>query len=116
MQTTEMTSEQQTIAQRLAEKIRTKTARVGVVGLGYVGLPLAAEFAGVGFTVTGLDVQDEKCREINNARSYIQDVPTEVVGPLVKAGKLSATTDFSVVADLDTINIPRPCAKRKTRT
>jgi UDP-N-acetyl-D-glucosamine dehydrogenase len=99
----------------LEEKIRTRTARVGIVGLGYVGLPLAVEFARAGFNVTGIDVLAEKVAKLNAGESYVQDVPTEVVRPLVETGMLRATTDFSAVADLDTINIAVPTPLRKTK-
>src|ERR1035438_8680706 len=79
-------------AQVLAEKIRSKHARVGVVGLGYVGLPLAVEFARAGFAVTGIDVSEEKVRRVNAGDSYIGDIPSAVLAPLVKAGLLRATT------------------------
>jgi UDP-N-acetyl-D-glucosamine dehydrogenase len=100
---------------QLLEKLHNRTARVGVVGLGYVGLPLAVEFAHAGFHVTGLDVDKRKTDLINKGESYIQDIPTEVLAPLVAAGKLDATTDFSVIQDLDTINIcvPTPLSKAK---
>jgi UDP-N-acetyl-D-glucosamine dehydrogenase len=100
---------------QLLEKLHNKTARIGVVGLGYVGLPLAVEFAHAGFHVTGLDVDKRKTDLINKGESYIQDIPTEVLAPLVAAGKLDATTDFSVIQDLDTINIcvPTPLSKAK---
>ena len=103
------------IAATLAEKIRNKTAKCGVVGLGYVGLPLAVELGHVGFEVVGLDVQQSKEDEINKGISYIQDVPTAEVAKLVAAKKLSATTDFSAIADLDTINICVPTPLRKTK-
>lgn len=102
-------------AQRLIEAIRNKTARLGVVGLGYVGLPLAVEFAAEGYSVTGIDVSQPKVDELNSGSSYIQDVPTAQVGPLVAAGKLKATTDFSVIRDLDTVNICVPTPLRKTK-
>jgi UDP-N-acetyl-D-glucosamine dehydrogenase len=101
--------------QQLSEKIRARTARVGVVGLGYVGLPLAVEFANAGFEVVGIDVQQSKVDDINAGKSYIQDVPTSAVSELVKAGKLRATTDFSAVRDLDTIDICVPTPLRKTK-
>jgi len=99
----------------LAERIRTKQARCGVIGLGYVGLPLAVELAEVGFHVTGFDIQASKVDHINVGNSYIQDVPTAVVAPLVQNGKLDATTDFARLADMDTINIcvPTPLGKTK---
>ncbi|MBM3761413.1 MAG: nucleotide sugar dehydrogenase [Acidobacteria bacterium] len=99
----------------LLEKLKLKTARVGVVGLGYVGLPLAVEFAHAGFHVTGLDIDERKADKINKGESYIQDIPTSVLKPLVESGKLDATTDFSKIQDLDTINIcvPTPLSKAK---
>ena len=103
------------IAGELAEKIRNKTARAGIVGLGYVGLPLAVEMGHVGYSVTGIDVHGAKVAEINRGVSYIQDVPTETMAPLVKSGKLKATTDFAAVAELDTINICVPTPLRKTK-
>ncbi len=103
------------VAGELAAKIRNRTARAGVVGLGYVGLPLAVELGHVGFPVTGIDVSQEKVDEINRGSSYIQDVPTEALAPLVQSGKLKATTDFSAVAGLDTINICVPTPLRKTK-
>ncbi len=99
----------------LEEKIKSRTARVGVVGLGYVGLPLAIEFAKAGFAVTGIDVQESKIAKLKRGESYVQDVPTDSLRPLVEARKFSATTDFSVVADLDTINIAVPTPLRKTK-
>src|SRR5256884_2421523 len=99
----------------LAEKIRTRGARVGIVGLGYVGLPLAVEFAKAGFTVTGIDISEDKVRRVNAGESYIGDIPSSVLGPLVKAGKLRATTDFSAALELDTINICVPTPLRKTK-
>src|SRR5260370_15016250 len=101
--------------QILAEKIRTRRARVGIVGLGYVGLPLAVEFAKAGFTVTGIDISEEKTRSVNAGESYVGDIPTAMLAPVVKAGKLHATTDFSAVAELDTINICVPTPLRKTK-
>ena len=102
-------------AQVLAEKIRTRRARVGVVGLGYVGLPLAVEFAAAGFTVTGIDISEEKVRRVNAGESYVGDIPSATMAPLVESGRLRATTDFSAVLDLDTINICVPTPLRKTK-
>ncbi len=99
----------------LAEKIRARTARVGIVGLGYVGLPLAVEFAKAGFAVTGIDVSAEKARRVNACDSYVGDIPSSVLGPIVEAGKLRATSDFSAVLELDTINICVPTPLRKTK-
>jgi UDP-N-acetyl-D-glucosamine dehydrogenase len=99
----------------LRSRIASHTARVGVVGLGYVGLPLAVEFAHAGFTVTGIDIDARKVADLNRGKSYIQDVPTSVLKPLVESGKLRATTDFAAVASLDTINIAVPTPLRKTK-
>src|ERR1700683_4814862 len=102
-------------AELLAAKIRSKTARVGVVGLGYVGLPLAVEYAQAGFNVTGIDLSAGKAARINAGDSYIGDVASAVVAPLVASGKLRATTDFSVIRNLDTVNICVPTPLRKTK-
>jgi len=102
-------------AETLLERITNRTAKVGVVGLGYVGLPLAVEFAQAGFTVTGIDLDARKVGELNRGESYIQDVPTSAVAPLVASGKLSATTDPGAVRDFDTINICVPTPLRKTK-
>ena len=99
----------------LAEKIRNRTARVGVVGLGYVGLPLAVEYAQEGFHVTGIDLSVAKVDKVNAADSYIGDIPSSALEPIVKQGLLRATTDFSVIRDLDTINICVPTPLRKTK-
>jgi len=99
----------------LVEKIKTRRARTGVVGLGYVGLPLAVELAKAGFRTTGIDLDPRKIEAINAGQSYIPDVATADVRSLQQAGKLDATTDFSVVKDLDTINICVPTPLRKTK-
>src|SRR5687767_10028814 len=99
----------------LLEKIQSRTARTGVVGLGYVGLPLAVELAKAGFRTTGIDLDPRKVQAIAEGRSYIPDVTTEDVRRLHQAGTLDATTDFSVVAELDTINICVPTPLRKTK-
>ncbi|HXB75044.1 MAG TPA: nucleotide sugar dehydrogenase [Candidatus Acidoferrales bacterium] len=102
-------------AQILAEKIRTRIARVGIVGLGYVGLPLAVEFAKAGFTVTGIDVDAQKVHRVNAGDSYVGDIPSAILSPLVEAGKLRATTDFAAIQELDTVNICVPTPLRKTK-
>jgi UDP-N-acetyl-D-glucosamine dehydrogenase len=99
----------------LKDKIRDRSARVGVIGLGYVGLPLAVEFATNGFNVTGFDVDASKVDEINAGRSYILDVKTEDVASSVRAGRLRATTDMSCLADMDVIDICVPTPLRKTK-
>src|SRR5215831_15844040 len=92
------------IADALRSKLEGRTAEVGVVGLGYVGLPLAVELARAGFRTTGIDLDRRKVDAINRGESYIQDVPTADVAEFHKAGRLSATTDASIVSSLDTIN------------
>jgi len=99
----------------LAEKIRARTARVGIIGLGYVGLPLAVEFANAGFSVTGIDVSEDKVGKVNAGESYVGDIPTATLAGLAQAGKLRATADFSAIAELDTINICVPTPLRKTK-
>src|SRR5688572_13915769 len=99
----------------LLEKINNRTARTGVVGLGYVGLPLAVELAKAGFHTTGIDLDARKIHAISEGRSYIPDVPTADLKSLTDAGTLDATTDFSVVRELDTINICVPTPLRKTK-
>src|SRR6266478_3620558 len=107
--------ETDTTARVLEEKIRTRQAKVGIVGLGYVGLPLAVEFAKAGFAVTGIDLSDSKIARINDGDSYVGDVPSATLAPLVESGKLKATADFSVIRDLDTVNICVPTPLRKTK-
>jgi UDP-N-acetyl-D-glucosamine dehydrogenase len=99
----------------LAEKIRSKRAHVGVVGLGYVGLPLAVEYAEAGFQVTGIDLSESKTARVNAGDSYVGDVPSSVLKPLVEKGLLKATTDFSVIAEFDTVDICVPTPLRKTK-
>ncbi|HEY3839759.1 MAG TPA: nucleotide sugar dehydrogenase, partial [Bryobacteraceae bacterium] len=101
--------------QTLEEKIKSRTARVGIIGLGYVGLPLAMEFARAGFPVTGIDIEQSKVARLNRGESYVQDVGPGVLGPLVDSRKFRATTDFSVISELDTINIAVPTPLRKTK-
>jgi UDP-N-acetyl-D-glucosamine dehydrogenase len=97
------------------ERLESRTARVGVVGLGYVGLPLAVEFARGGLTAVGIDLDSRKVSAIGDGESYIPDVPSAAVAELVASGRLLATTDFSLVATLDTVNICVPTPLRKTK-
>jgi UDP-N-acetyl-D-glucosamine dehydrogenase len=101
--------------EQLKAKIGDRSARVGVLGLGYVGLPLAVEFAKAGFRVTGIDVSAEKVSQLNAGESYILDIHTEELKHLVDSGHLRATTDFSEIANLDTVNICVPTPLRKTK-
>jgi len=99
----------------LSDRIRARNARVGVIGLGYVGLPLAVEFARAGFTVTGFDVDDSKIAQINGGTSYIPDVSASDLGEQVGAGRLSATTDMTRLGGMDAIDICVPTPLRKTK-
>jgi len=103
------------LAATLLERIQTRHARTGVVGLGYVGLPLAVEFARAGYHTTGIDLDERKIRAVSEGRSYIPDVATADVLKLKNDGKLDATTDFSIVRELDTVNICVPTPLRKTK-
>jgi len=104
-----------TIQETLGEKIRLRTARSGIIGLGYVGCPLAVELGKAGFSVVGIDIQQSRVDAINRGCSHIQDVPTSDIGELVNGGRLSATTDFSIISELDTISICVPTPLRKTK-
>jgi len=103
------------LARALEEKIRTGQARLGTVGLGYVGLPLSVEFASGGLRVTGFDLSPEKVAAVNRGESYIKDVTSERVGALVEAGRLRATSDFDELAGCDAVIIcvPTPLSKTK---
>lgn len=94
--------------QMLLDKIRSKEIVVGVVGLGYVGLPLAVEKAKAGYKTIGFDVQKEKVDMVNAGHNYIGDVVNEDLEAIVKSGMLSATTDFTFVKDVDFIAICVP--------
>ena len=93
------------LAASLLDTIRTRHVRAGVIGLGYVGLPLAVEFARAGYTTTGVDLDVAKVDAINEGRSYIDDVPTDIVADLRARGRLRASANFDVVAELDTVNV-----------
>ena len=99
----------------LLERIRSRQANVGVIGLGYVGLPLAVELAQAGFTVTGFDVDAGKTTQINAGKSYIPDVPEAALAACVSKGTLKATTDMSQLGAMDAIDICVPTPLRKTK-
>jgi len=101
-------------ADKLIKKLKDKTARIGVLGLGYVGLPLAVVFAESGFHVTGIDPIQEKVDDLNAGRSYILDIETERIRKLVADGKLDATTEFSALKSIDAVSICVPTPLRKT--
>ena len=99
----------------LKEKLRSREAKLGVIGLGYVGLPLSMEFTRAGYHVTGIDTDEAKVRRLGDGGSYIQDVPSEWVQEAVGEGVFTATTDFSVLGELDTVDICVPTPLRKTK-
>ncbi|MCA9951151.1 MAG: nucleotide sugar dehydrogenase [Anaerolineales bacterium] len=99
----------------LLKRIETRQARLGIVGLGYVGLPLAVAFAQAGFNVVGIDVDANKVASLNSGQSYIEDVSSTVLQPLVHQGLLHASTDYADLAQVDTISICVPTPLRKTK-
>ena len=99
----------------LIEKLRSRSAHLGVVGLGYVGLPLAVEYARAGFKVTGFDVVASMVESLNQGRSHVRDVPSGLLAEAVSSGNFRATTDFSELAKVDTVNICVPTPLRKTK-
>ncbi len=99
----------------LLAKIAAKRAHVVVIGIGYVGLPLVAEFAKAGFRTTGLDNDPEKVRLLNAGESYIADVPTSDLAPYVKTGQLDATTDRAVLKEADAVIVCVPTPLNKTK-
>jgi UDP-N-acetyl-D-glucosamine dehydrogenase len=103
------------IKSSITNLIRDKRARVGVIGLGYVGLPLTVEFARHGFQSVGFEVDEDKAAQINAGRSYVGDVSSASVKELVEAGRLRATTEFGHLEDCDAIIICVPTPLRKTK-
>ncbi len=99
----------------LYQKLKDHTAHVVILGLGYVGLPLAIVLADAGYRVTGVDLDGEKVKLVNQGISYIDDVETSLVKKLVDGKKLQATTNFSVVSEADAVSICVPTPLRKTR-
>lgn len=100
----------------LAAKINTRTAHIAVIGVGYVGLPLALALAEAGFPVTAIDVDITKIEQLRHGISYIQDVPTQAVAEQVAQGRLQATTDYAALAETDVIFVcvPTPYDRQKT--
>ncbi len=99
----------------LRHRIDAREARIGVIGLGYVGLPLALELANAGFRVTGFDIDLTKIRSLAQGRSYIGDVESSALVKMVEAKRFSATNDFDQLGEMDVINICVPTPLRKTR-
>jgi len=102
-------------AGELATRIERRTARLGVIGLGYVGLPLAVEFGKAGFEVVAIDIDRARVAQLRRGRSYVQDVPHADVRSLVRSGRLRPTMDFGVLRNVDTVNIcvPTPLSKQR---
>lgn len=100
----------------LKRKIQTKKAKIAVIGLGYVGLPLAVNFAKVGYKVYGLDKDQDRVDSVNKKISYISDIPTKEVAAVVGQGKLEASTDFAILADIDVhiVCVPTPLKSKYT--
>ncbi len=102
------------IRESLLQKFQDKTARVMVLGMGYVGLPLAVAFAEAGFTTTGIDPDDRKVRSFGKGLSYVKDVEADTLRRLQQTGKLDMTADFSRLRDADAVSICVPTPLRKT--
>ena len=100
---------------RLLQRIADRTAHMGIIGIGYVGLPLAMVFAEAGFKVTGIDVDVNKVAQLNAGHSHVSDIPDQQLAAMREAGRFEATTDFSMIATLDAISICVPTPLNKTR-
>lgn len=101
--------------QQILDRIESREAKIGIVGMGYVGLPLAVAFAEDGFTVIGVDVDAAKVESLNRGSSYVEDVPDTVLQPLIESGLLWASSDYADLADVDAISICVPTPLRKTK-
>src|SRR5262245_58851049 len=101
------------VKETLIGKLKDKNAKIAILGLGYVGLPLAVVFCEAGFQVTGVDPDARKVDALKKGESYIPDVKTESVARLVKSGKLAATTDFSILKEMDAVSICVPTPLRQ---
>ena len=99
----------------LAERIDSRDARIGVIGLGYVGLPLALEFAAAGFRVVGIDKDPAKVRALNAGRSHVEDVSDAELSPHLEAGRFKAQADYNGCGRLGAIFICVPTPLRRTR-
>jgi len=99
----------------LTDKIKNKEARVGIIGLGYVGLPLAVEFAKAGYHVVGIDTDSSKVDALNKGDCYITDISADLFSDMVSTGRLRATQDYGAIGELDAISICVPTPLRKTR-
>ena len=100
----------------ILKKIETRTAHAGVIGLGYIGLPLMVAIASAGFRVTGIDICPKKIKRLEQGISDVPDVPNKILAPLITSKQIQVTTDFSVLEKLDTVNICVPTPLREDRT
>lgn len=103
------------IQAELLQKIADRQAKIGIVGMGYVGLPLAVAFAQAGFRVVGVDVSQPKVEMLNRGESYVEDIAVEVLRPLIAQGLIQASTDYTALAEVDAISICVPTPLRKTK-
>jgi UDP-N-acetyl-D-glucosamine dehydrogenase len=101
--------------QQLLERIHSRSAVIGIVGLGYVGLPLAVAFAQAGFKVIGLDLDPRKVDQLNSGQSYIGDVPSDQIAEIVANGNFTASTDYESLRQADAVSICVPTPLRKTK-
>src|SRR5438034_7971561 len=99
-------------SEQLLHKLHSHSAHIGIIGLGYVGLPLAVAFAEAGFTVTGLDISCERVEALNKGESYILDIPSTQLHRLIESKKLSATSKYSDLEDVDAVSICVPTPLR----
>lgn len=99
----------------LIKKLKNRSAKVAIIGMGYVGLPLATVLAEAGFSVVGVDPNQNKINTLNQGESYISDILTNRIAPLVASGKLRGTTEYDVVRDMDAVSICVPTPLRKTK-
>ncbi len=99
----------------LIKKLKNRSARVAIIGMGYVGLPLATILAEAGFFVVGVDPDRNKINTLNQGESYISDIPTSRIASLVESGRLQGTTEYDVVRDMDAVSICVPTPLRKTK-
>jgi len=99
----------------LLQKIENRQAKVAVIGMGYVGLPLMVAFAEAGFSVVGVDVDRQKVEKLNRGESYIEDVTDEALRPLIQKGLIQASADYTAVREVDAISICVPTPLRKTK-
>jgi UDP-N-acetyl-D-glucosamine dehydrogenase len=102
------------VKSKLLKSLHDHTARIGILGLGYVGLPLAAAFGEAGFQIIGIDPDPRKVNALNKGESYIQDVSDKLIAQLLESGKLTATADFSALRQCDAVSICVPTPLRKT--